>query len=168
MKQITEEYRLWHGILALLRSKRQHELAEVLTRDVDRTAAKHSDMRIRKDDLATLGQFLRIPADIISGEHVAPPPPPGFFRSVARLVESKPAVPRRLKPEYLEAYRRKQAARAQGRNLTAETLARELLPKRYERNPESAIRSMQRGLKRVELRTKTSAHFSDGEPQNSQ
>ena len=171
MKQLSREYQVWNGTLALLRTKARRELSEQLTRDVDQVARKCRDMRIRADDLAALEEYFGKLADTVRGADIEPSPSPRLFRFLARLARSKPAVPRSLKPLYVEAYRRQQAARAEGRILTAETLARELLPTRFECNPESTIRSMQRGLKRVGLRMQTSTaspRLAEGERHNSQ
>ena len=70
------------------------------------------------------------------------------WRSLTRPRQGwKPKV---LKAEFVQAFCIRMKARRQGKVVTAESLAQLLMPYQYRQNPESAIRSMQRGLRRVE------------------
>ncbi|MGA2329589.1 MAG: hypothetical protein ABSH05_25300 [Bryobacteraceae bacterium] len=150
IRQLAWEYRFWNNLLALRAATSRKELQVLLTPDPRRVAEQCKDLQVRIDDLELVAELLEKIADAISGKPVVVSSPRRLLEFVARLADSKRAAPRQLKNLYIEAFRWKTEAKARGQVVTAEALARQLAPKKYQENPESAIRSMQQGIRRVE------------------
>jgi len=75
------------------------------------------------------------------------------YRDMGRLMireGSRTIGPRTFKREFVQAFEAREWARTAGQRITQKELAQRFTPRAYERNPESALRAMGNGLKRIE------------------
>lgn len=153
LNQIAWEWWFWHRVLELRRTLPRSKFVEIFTPNADHIARECGATKVTQADLAVFTQTMRLVASAISAGHV-PATPPAFMRQVSHFFSRQAyatlAHPRRPKSIYINAYVLRAQARAEGRPLTAAMLAERLTSDAYHRNPENAIRNMQRGLKRAE------------------
>jgi len=91
----------------------------------------------------------------LSGQNTPGPLTPKALGRFLLRASSPVAKPRELKPEFIAAYKARENARGEGREITIKALAQQFTRSDYERNPESALSGMSRGLNRVRARIET-------------
>jgi len=123
------------------------ELKKLFTPDSSRVAEMCRGLRLTVRDVRALSEIFRAFAAAVSSKK--PELSVSVLNLLTRLAEPRQPQMRKLKNVYVEAFRQLTEAQARGRAVTAAALARKLMPAAYDKNPESAVRSMQRGLARV-------------------
>jgi hypothetical protein len=120
--------------------------------DPSRVAAMIEGRPITVDDLRLLVDLLNGITSSLTGSGSADPivSLQQVGRFLVRLEAGPKHTQRKYKPEFLAAYEARKEASRSGKTITSERLAQEFMAPAYERNPASAIRSMQQAMKRIE------------------
>ena len=136
-------------LLDLLEARPKKEIREVLQVDPRTVANSCGELSLREDDLEQIRHLLSAVALAGSGKAAAIQNPERLFDFFARIAKEKAPLIQRFKPAFEQAFRGRMRAETSGKIVTIESLARELTPYEYKRNPGSALRSMGRGIARV-------------------
>ena len=103
---------------------------------------------MRVEDLEQIRQMFDGMIATLAGQSIEVDNPDLFVEALTRA--ARPTPPKRFKPAFEEAFKRRKRAEERGKSIPVKDLAQELTSYEYKRNPESAIRSMQRGIARIE------------------
>lgn len=148
LRDLEDEYKIWTALLDLRQAKSKKELREILLVDPKHIAKKCRGLRFPVDELGQLREMFDAVAHTIIGKRVELKNPQRVLSLLRRMVDREPRI-KSFKPEFEEGFRLMEEAKTRGEVITAETLAKQLRPDVYDRNPESAIRGMQQGIDRV-------------------
>ena len=123
-------------------------LRDLFPIDVSQLSQASQELSVRVEDLDQIKQLFDALTAAFLGQ-------PAEIENPSRLLDvltrsSKPASPKRFKPAFEQAFRRVKEAQKIGKSIPAKDLAQDLTPYEYNHTPESAIRSMQKGIARVE------------------
>lgn len=133
-----------------LRKKPKKEVQAIRNAYLTKVREHAGKEKFIAEDLETLAQQLGAIADMLEGKGVTYSDREATFTMLKRLTrEPPPPAARRFKAAFEKAFYRQSQPKRSGRSLTAVALAEELTPYEYERNPESAVRAMQRGIATV-------------------
>lgn len=172
--QLQAEYRMWAHFLTLLKTAPKKQLGAWIAADLNKMRAEQQQAKLTVEDLENVMRFFQAIADTVEGKEVQVQNGEAFFKTMQRLARPSTPTLRRFKPAFEQAFREQIGASQRGEVITAQALAQALTRYEYKRNPESAIRAMQRGISRVRaehercLRESIDSPFFEGEPQNAQ
>ena len=126
-------------------------LRTLLVPDKRKIREQSKTTNVTTQELEALVGPLEWIADIAEGKPITRPERPEiWFTTLARLSQRPAAAPaQRFKSAFEEAFRLRTEAARSGNVITAAKLAQRLTRYEFKRNPESAVRAMQRGVARV-------------------
>jgi len=150
IEQLELELEFWEDILHALERSTEKELDRYLAISTALIAEQSSEASLTVDDLEVLRQSFQGSADALNGNMPAAEAPSAeISRFLQRITAPKETRVRRFRPEFELAFRKRQLLSVESRTITAEALAEEFMSAEYQRNPESAVRNMQQGIRRV-------------------
>lgn len=152
--QLQRQRRFINRLLSFREKKPRKDLLAVLRIDPRKFREASADFAmigLPSEDLARLLSPLDQYADYASGKAQSIGPlDPSFFGAVERMYEKHSTLPvPRSKPAFVQAFRARAAASESGRWIPARDLALTYTPYEYGKNAESAVKSMDRALRRM-------------------
>lgn len=153
LHQLEQEHAEWTNRLYLIEKYSPTEIMKLVEKDRRRhrkQAAELVGSQITVEQLAAMTRYFGSVADTIAGRNIEATDFADLVPKLISLATPRPFQPKRFLPKYQEAFRRRKEAEVHGRCIPVKELCQELAWYEYKRNPESCIRSMQRGIRRVE------------------
>jgi hypothetical protein len=152
VQQLHTELEVWKAISQWTENLTEEALNQKLAIDVELIVEESKQADLTVDDLDALRVMFRGIVDALEGRaDSVMTANPEVARFLQRAAKKKEPTARRFRPEFEEAFRRRHSATRGATSITVENLAAELMPREYSSNPESAVRNMQQGVRRVEL-----------------
>ena len=137
------------ALLEWLRITPFEEAKEAFAQRKKQLISQTAGMTILEEDLLALSQLMRGIVNTIGSGLGESPDNTSARVFVNRLLSKEPAPPR-IRAVFAEAYQIRRAAESQGKRVTIRELTEKLSPYEYGKDPDNAIRNMERGIKRAE------------------
>ena len=137
------------ALLEWLRITPFEEAKEAFAQHKKQLVSQTAGMTILEEDLLALSQLMRGIVNTIGSGLGESPDNTSARVFVNRLLSKEPAPPR-IRAVFAEAYQIRRAAESQGKRVTIRELTEKLSPYEYGKDPDNAIRNMERGIKRAE------------------
>ena len=144
LRELHAERLIWFHVLELLCTNSSQDIQQLLSPDLDAVTKACDGLKFRREDLPKIANMFDDLAKAISDEPIGPKDSEAVFDIVNRLRMATPYEPTEFAPYFVEGFRRRMTE-----DVAYPTLAQQLTPGHYQRNPESAIQNMRRGIGRV-------------------
>lgn len=119
--------------------------------DIGRFIRTSDDLRLYEASWSRAASFCSGEAPATGFSDVSEPTfSPDVWGRYLQRIGLRTEKPPKHKSEFRQAYEAREKARSHGRRVTQKELAQQFMPSAYDAKPDSAVRSMGRGLKRIE------------------
>lgn len=152
LRGLQSEYATWIAVLRLLHTHTDAEIAKMFAdkRQLNRIIAQVFEGRPTVEQLSAFERLCEKVADTMAGRTPERQDLPELTSKLIQFLTPRAVRAKRFSEKFERAFQLRKEAERDGRYIPVKELCQQLAPYEYKKNPESCIRSMQRGIRRVE------------------